>query len=75
MTYKKIPDIVRGHEIWLEHDMQHVHINEMVECKILFGHNMAVDRVANIEGIKAAVFDPSNKKHEHAVFISKSFTN
>ena len=64
MTNKKMPDIVRGHEIWLEHDMQHVHVGEMVECKVLFGHNMAIDGLADIEGVKAAVFDPVNKKHD-----------
>ena len=64
MTYKKVPDIVHGHEIWLEHDMQHVHIGETVECKVLYGHNMAIDGVADIEGVKAAVFNPLSEKHD-----------
>jgi uncharacterized GH25 family protein len=67
MTDEKIPDVVRGHEIWLEHDMQHVHVGETVECKVLFGHNMAIDGLADIEGVKAAVFDPVNEKHDLAV--------
>lgn len=67
MTNKKIPDIVHGHEIWLEHDMQHVHVGETVECKVLFGHNMAIDGLADIEGVKAAVFDPVNVKHDLTV--------
>jgi len=41
MKNEKMPDIVRGHEIWLEHDMQHVHAGETVECKVLLGHNIA----------------------------------
>jgi uncharacterized GH25 family protein len=64
MTDKNVPDIVRGHEIWLEHDMQHVHVGETVECKVLFGHNMAIDGIAEIENVKAAVFDPANEKHD-----------
>ncbi len=67
MTNKKMPDIVRGHEIWLEHDMQHVHVGETVECKVLFGHNMAIDGLADIEGVKAAVFNPVNEKHDLTV--------
>lgn len=67
MTNRKMPDIVRGHEIWLEHDMQHVHVGETVECKVLFGHNMAIDGLADIEGVKAAVFDPVNEKYDLTV--------
>ncbi|MCG7848786.1 MAG: DUF4198 domain-containing protein [ANME-2 cluster archaeon] len=67
MTDENIPDVVRGHEIWLEHDMQHVHVGETVECKVLFGHNMAIDGLADIKGVKAAVFDPANKKHDLTV--------
>jgi uncharacterized GH25 family protein len=67
MTDEKIPDVVLGHEIWLEHDMQHVHVGETVECKVLFGHNMAIDGLAEIESVKAAIFDPVNEKHNLAV--------
>ena len=62
-----MPDIVRGHEIWLEHDMRHVHLGKTVECKLLLGHNMAVDGVADVENVKAAVFDPANEKHDLVV--------
>jgi len=64
MTDENIPDVVLGHEIWIEHDMQHVHVGETVECKLLFGHNMVIDGLADIEGVKAAVFDPANEKHD-----------
>jgi len=67
MTDKIIPNIVRGHEIWLEHDMRHMHVGETVECKLLFGHNMTIDGVADLEKVKAAVFDPVNEKHDLAV--------
>lgn len=67
MTTTNMPDIVRGHEVWLEHDMQHVHIKDTVECKLLFGHNMAIDGLAEIENVKASVFDPFNEKHDLAV--------
>jgi uncharacterized GH25 family protein len=64
---KNMPDIVRGHEIWLEHNMRHVHVGETVECKLLFGHNMKIDGVAVVENVKATVFDPANEKHDLAV--------
>lgn len=67
MICKKMPDIVRGHEIWLEHDMQHVHVGETVECKLLFGHNMKIDGVAVVENVKATVFDPANEKRDMVV--------
>ncbi|MGP8337011.1 MAG: DUF4198 domain-containing protein [Methanosarcinaceae archaeon] len=67
MIEKNMPDIVRGHEIWLEHDMQHVHAKETIECKLLFGHNMAIDGLAEIKNVKASVFDPVNGKHDFAV--------
>lgn len=62
-----MPDIVRGHEIWLEHDMRHVHVGETVECKLLYGHNMKIDGVAVVENVKATVFDPANEKRDMVV--------
>ena len=64
---KNMPDIVRGHEIWLEHNMRHVHVGETVECKLLYGHNMKIDGVAVVENVKATVFDTANEKHDLAV--------
>ena len=62
MICKKMPEIVRGHEIWIEHDMRHVHVGETVECKLLFGHNMKVDGLAVVENVKATVFNKANEK-------------
>ena len=67
MIRKDMPDIVRGHEVWLEHDKRHAHVGETVECKLSLGHNMAVDGMADIENVKAAVFDPANEKQDLAV--------
>ena len=67
MLRNDMPDIVRGHEVWLEHDTRHAHVGETVECKLLLGHNMAVDGMADIENVKAAVFDPTNEKQDLAV--------
>jgi uncharacterized GH25 family protein len=67
MIHKKMPDIVRGHEIWLEHNMRHVHVGETVECKLFYGHNMKIDGVAVVENVKATVIDPANEKRDMVV--------
>ena len=59
MIRKDMPEIVRGHEVWLEHDKRHAHVGETFECKLSLGHNMAVDGMADIENVKAGVFDPA----------------
>ena len=64
MKRKDIPDIVRGHEVWLEHDKLHAHPGDTVECKLFLGHNMAVDGMADLENVKAALFDPESQKHD-----------
>ncbi len=64
MAHKTMPDIVRGHEIWLEHDKLHAHPGDTVECKLFLGHNMAVDGMAGIENVKAALFDPANERRD-----------
>ena len=67
MIRKDIPDIVRGHEVWLEQDKRHAHVGDTVECKLLLGHNMAVDGMADIENVKAAIIDPANERRDLAV--------
>ncbi len=62
-----MPDIVRGHEIWLEHDKLHAHAGDTVECKLFLGHNMAVDGMADIKNVKAALFDPANERRDLTV--------
>jgi uncharacterized GH25 family protein len=66
MTREKVLDIVRGHEIWLEHDKLHAHPGDTIECKLLLGHNMVVDGMANINNVKATLFDPEGQKHDLA---------
>jgi len=67
MICKKVPEIVRGHEIWLEHNMRHLLVGETVECNLLFGHNMKVDGKAVLENVKATVFDSANEKRDLVV--------
>ncbi|MEA1864464.1 MAG: hypothetical protein U9N46_04605 [Euryarchaeota archaeon] len=67
MIRKDMPDIVHGHEIWLEQDIRHAHVGETVECKLLLGHNMAVDGMADLKNVKAALYDPANEKHDLVV--------
>lgn len=61
---EKMPDIVRGHEIWLEYGKRHMHVGKTVECKLFFGHNMKVDGVVDAKKVKASVFDPTNEGHD-----------
>ena len=67
MIYKKIPEIVRGYQIWLEHNMRHLLVGQPIECNLLFGHNMKVDGIADVDNVKAIVFDSANKKHDMVV--------
>jgi uncharacterized GH25 family protein len=72
MMREIIPDVVRGHEIWFEHDEQHMNIKNSFKCKLLFGHNMVVDGAADVEKVKAAVFNPLNRKSDLEVYIGNS---
>ncbi len=59
----------RGHEIWLEHEYEHTHIGERVECKICLGDKMKVDVagarkiLSNRDRVRSFIFDPANKRH------------
>lgn len=66
-----IPDIVQGHEIWLEYEMQQLIIGKAFECKLLLGHNMAKDGVADAKKVKAAVIN-SRKKEDLPVDTTDS---
>lgn len=51
-----IPDIVRGHEIWVEHCMQNVSPGDPIAFDLCFGHNMKSDRAVQVEKVTPAVF-------------------
>lgn len=51
-----IPDIIRGHEIWVEHSMQNVSPGDPVACNLCFGHNMKSDKAIKIEKVAPAIF-------------------
>ncbi|MFZ1986047.1 MAG: DUF4198 domain-containing protein [Desulfatitalea sp.] len=63
MIPEMIPDVVRGHEVWLEHITHNRSDGKTLECKLLFGHNMAVDGVADVTAAQAVLIDPRNVKH------------
>lgn len=51
-----LPDIVRGHEIWVEHSMQNVSPGDPVVCALCFGHNMKSDKAVQVEKVSPAIF-------------------
>ncbi|WP_440944811.1 DUF4198 domain-containing protein [Methanosarcina sp. T3] len=56
LLLEDIPDIVRGHEIWVEHGMQHISPGDPVACDLCFGHNMKSDKAVQVEKVTPAVF-------------------
>lgn len=50
-----LPDIVRGHEIWVEHSMQNVSPGNSVAFDLCFGHNMKSDKAVQVERVTPAV--------------------
>lgn len=58
-----IPDIVRGHEVWIEYGMHSISEGDMAECKLCFGHNMKSERAVEIEKVKPVVFDTRGKEY------------
>ena len=55
-----LPDIVRGHEIWLEYEPQHLGAGDTFDCKLMFGHNLKKDGVAEAKKVKAVAFTDGN---------------
>jgi|GEM_PF-1600536 len=64
----ELPDIVRGHEIWVEHGMQNVSPGDPVACDLCFGHNMKSDKAVQVEKVTPAVF--STRGENRAVEVS-----
>ncbi|KKG15297.1 hypothetical protein EO98_08545 [Methanosarcina sp. 2.H.T.1A.6] len=58
-----LPDIVRGHEIWVEHGMQNVSPGNPVACDLCFGHNMKSDKAVQVEKVTPAVSGTWGKNH------------
>lgn len=58
-----IPDIVRGHEVWIEYDIHSISRGDNAECKLCFGHNMKSESAVEIEKVKPIVFDTRNKQY------------
>ncbi len=62
MPQKMVPDVVRGHEIWIEHLLDHHTPQRLINCRLCFGHNMAMDGIADLPSTKAYVIDPDNNR-------------
>ncbi|WP_440955808.1 DUF4198 domain-containing protein [Methanosarcina sp. Mfa9] len=62
-----IPDIVRGHEIWVEHDMHEISPGEPVLCDLCFGHNMKSDRAVEVEKVSPTVSGTWGENHDFEV--------
>lgn len=58
-----LPDIVRGHEIWVEHGMHKVSPGDTIACDLCFGHNMKSDKAVKSEKVTPAVFGTWGKNH------------
>ena len=61
---EEIPDIVRGHEVWIEYDGHSIPPGGGVECKLCFGHNMKSESAVEIEKVKPIVFDGLGKEYD-----------
>ena len=59
-----IPDIVRGHEVWLEYDLYGISQGDSAKCKLCFGHNMKSESAVEIEKVKPIVFDGLGKEYD-----------
>jgi uncharacterized GH25 family protein len=58
-----IPDIVRGHEIWVEHSMQNVSPGDLIECNLCFGHNMKSDKAVRVDKVTPSVSGTWGENH------------
>ncbi|MDY9925888.1 DUF4198 domain-containing protein [Methanosarcina sp.] len=58
-----IPDIVRGHEIWVEHDMHNVSPGDPVTCGLCFGHNMKSDKAVQVDKVTPSVSGTWGENH------------
>lgn len=67
-----LPDIVRGHEIWVEHGMYKVSPGDTVACDLCFGHNMKSDKAVKIEKVTPAVFSTWGKNHAVEVSVAEN---
>jgi uncharacterized GH25 family protein len=67
-SLEDLPDIVRGHEIWVEHGMQNVSPGDPVACDLCFGHNMKSDKAVQVEKVSLTVF--SSQGENRAVEVS-----
>ncbi len=61
---EEIPDIVRGHEVWIEYDRHNISHGADVECKLCFGHNMKSERAVEIEKVRPTVCDARGKEYD-----------
>ncbi|MEA1905633.1 MAG: DUF4198 domain-containing protein [Euryarchaeota archaeon] len=58
-----IPDIVCGHEVWIEYGLYGISQRDSAKCKLCFGHNMKSESAVEIEKVKQTVFDTLGKEY------------
>lgn len=69
---KDLPDIVRGHEIWVEHGMHRVSPGDTIACDLCFGHNMKSDRAVKIEKVTPVVSGTWGKNNAFEVSVAEN---
>lgn len=67
-----IPDIVRGHEIWVEHCMQNISPGDTIAFDLCFGHNMKSDRAVQVEKVIPAVFSAPGENRAVKVSVAEN---
>lgn len=67
-----LPDIVRGHEIWIEYGMRNFSPGDPIACDLCFGHNMKSDRAVKIEKVVPAIFGTWGKNNAVEVSVAEN---
>lgn len=65
---EELPDIVRRHEVWVEHSIQKITPGNPVFFDLCFGHTMQSDKAVKIEKVTPSIFGPWGK--DQAIEIS-----
>jgi uncharacterized GH25 family protein len=67
-----LPDIVRGHEIWIEYGMRNFSPGDPIACDLCFGHNMKSGKAVKVEKVTPAVFGTWGKNHAVEVSVAEN---
>jgi len=67
-----LPDIVRGHEIWIEYGMHNFSPEDPIACDLCFGHNMKSDKAVKTEKVTPGVFGIWGKNHAVKISVAEN---